>query len=335
MKSPVFLKRKRWSSMAKKELVQVKDLKKHFLLSSGFFGKEKQVVKAVDGLSFTIYEGETLGIVGESGCGKSTTGRLLLRLLDATEGTVHFDGKNVMEMPKNELKKARKDFQMVFQDPYASLNPRMTVEQLVAEPIKTYGLYKENRREKVKDLLEAVGIPESYMDRYPHEFSGGQRQRIGIARALALNPKFIVADEPVAALDVSIQAQIINLMIDLQKEFGFTYLFIAHDLSVVQYISDRVAVMYLGQMVELAESDSLYEKPLHPYTKSLLSAVPVANPKMKKERVLLKGEIPSPVNPPSGCRFHTRCPIATEKCKTDVPEFREVESGHFVACHEV
>jgi oligopeptide transport system ATP-binding protein len=321
--------------MAKKELVQVKDLKKHFLLSSGFFGKEKQVVKAVDGLSFTIYEGETLGIVGESGCGKSTTGRLLLRLLDATEGTVHFDGKNVMEMPKNELKKARKDFQMVFQDPYASLNPRMTVEQLVAEPIKTYGLYKENRREKVKDLLEAVGIPESYMDRYPHEFSGGQRQRIGIARALALNPKFIVADEPVAALDVSIQAQIINLMIDLQKEFGFTYLFIAHDLSVVQYISDRVAVMYLGQMVELAESDSLYEKPLHPYTKSLLSAVPVANPKMKKERVLLKGEIPSPVNPPSGCRFHTRCPIATEKCKTDVPEFREVESGHFVACHEV
>ncbi|WP_102345107.1 ABC transporter ATP-binding protein [Bacillus sp. Marseille-P3661] len=321
--------------MSTKELVRIENLKKHFTLSNGFLSRNKAVVQAVDGLNFSIYEGETLGIVGESGCGKSTTGRLLLRLLDASEGKVYFDGKDLMSLSKAELKNSRKDFQMVFQDPYASLNPRMTVKELIEEPMKTHGLYKENRLEKIKELLNAVGIPESYMERFPHEFSGGQRQRIGIARALALNPKFIVADEPVAALDVSIQAQIINLMVDLQEKYGFTYLFIAHDLSVVQYISDRVGVMYLGQMVELAESDELYDNPLHPYTKALLSAIPVPDPTRKSERIPLKGEIPSPVNPPSGCRFHTRCPIATEKCKQEVPAFREVQPGHFVACHEV
>jgi oligopeptide transport system ATP-binding protein len=321
--------------MSTKELVRIEGLKKHFTLSNGFFSRNKSVVQAVDGLNLSIYEGETLGIVGESGCGKSTTGRLLLRLLDPTEGKVYFEGKDLMSLSNTELKNARKDFQMIFQDPYASLNPRMTVKELSEEPMQTHGLYKTNRLEKIKELLKAVGIPESYMERFPHEFSGGQRQRIGIARALALNPKFIVADEPVAALDVSIQAQIINLMVDLQREYGFTYLFIAHDLSVVQYISDRVGVMYLGQMVELAESDELYENPLHPYTKALLSAIPVPDPQHKNKRIPLKGEIPSPVNPPKGCRFHTRCPIATEQCKQDIPTFREVQNGHFVACHEV
>ena len=321
--------------MSTKELVRIEGLKKHFTLSNGIFSKEKSVVKAVDGLNLSIFEGETLGIVGESGCGKSTMGRLLLRLLDATEGKIIFDGKDLMALEKRELKKARKDFQMIFQDPYASLNPRLTVKQIIEEPMRTHKLYRENREEKIKELLESVGIPESYMDRYPHEFSGGQRQRIGIARSLALNPRFIVADEPVAALDVSIQAQIVNLLVDLQKEYNFTYLFIAHDLSVVQYISDRVGVMYLGQMVELANSDVLYEKPLHPYTQALLSAIPVPDPKQKSKRIALKGEVPSPVNPPSGCRFHTRCPIATEECKKVIPEFREVEKGHLVACHEV
>jgi oligopeptide transport system ATP-binding protein len=321
--------------MSKKELVRVEGLKKHFSLSGGLFSKKKSIVKAVDGLNFSIYEGETLGIVGESGCGKSTTGRLLLKLLDQTEGKVIFDGKDLSELKPNELKKARKDFQMVFQDPYASLNPRMTVKQIIAEPLITHKLHESNRTEKIKELLSAVGIPESYMERYPHEFSGGQRQRIGIARALALDPKFIVADEPVAALDVSIQAQIMNLLVDLQKQYGFTYLFIAHDLGVVQYISDRVGVMYLGQMVELADSDELYDNPLHPYTKALLSAIPIPDPTRKSERIPLTGEIPSPVNPPSGCRFHTRCPLATERCKQEVPEFREVLASHFVACHEV
>jgi oligopeptide transport system ATP-binding protein len=321
--------------MMTKELVRVEGLKKYFPMSNGIFSKNKAELKAVDGLTFSVYEGETLGIVGESGCGKSTTGRLLLRLLEATEGKIFFDGKDVLSMSGRELKQARRNFQMIFQDPYASLNPRMTVKELIAEPMRTHHLYSDNRDSKIIELLEAVGIPKSYINRYPHEFSGGQRQRIGIARALALNPKFIVADEPVAALDVSIQAQIINLMMDLQEEYGFTYLFIAHDLSVVQYISDRVGVMYLGQMVELASSEELYENPLHPYTKALLSAIPVPDPKLKKERILLKGEIPSPVNPPTGCRFHTRCPIATETCKVNVPEFREIKNGHFVACFEV
>ncbi|MFQ3543706.1 dipeptide ABC transporter ATP-binding protein [Halobacillus rhizosphaerae] len=317
-----------------KELVRVEGLKKYFNLSNGVFSK-KSVVKAVDDLSFSVQKGETLGIVGESGCGKSTTGRLLLRLLEATEGEIYFEGKNITTMNKKELKKNRRHFQMIFQDPFASLNPRMKVEEIIEEPMKTVGIEKSKRKQRMLKLLNDVGIPESYRDRYPHEFSGGQRQRIGIARALALEPKFIVADEPVAALDVSIQAQIINLLVDLQKEYQFTYLFIAHDLSVVQYISDRVGVMYLGQMMELSESDELYENPLHPYTQALLSAIPIPDLHTKREQIQLEGEIPSPVNPPSGCRFHTRCPIATERCKVEVPEFREIKKGHYAACHEV
>ncbi|QHT45474.1 dipeptide ABC transporter ATP-binding protein [Bacillus sp. SB49] len=320
--------------MTTEELVRVDNLKKYFNVSNGIFRKKSEV-KAVDDLSFTVYKGETLGIVGESGCGKSTTGRLLMRLLDATDGEVYFEGENIMDWDRKTLRQKRRDFQMIFQDPFASLNPRMVVEDIIEEPLKTIGMTKAERKARVGKLLTDVGIPESYKDRYPHEFSGGQRQRIGIARALALNPKFIVADEPVAALDVSIQAQIINLLMDLQEEYGFTYLFIAHDLSVVQYISDRVGVMYLGQMVELTDSDELYEHPLHPYTKALLSSIPVPDIHTKREKITLAGEIPSPDNPPSGCRFHTRCPIAQEHCKTKVPEFREIKKGHYVACHEV
>ncbi|SDJ10796.1 ABC transporter ATP-binding protein [Salimicrobium halophilum] len=320
--------------MATEELVKVKNLRKHFDVSNGLFRK-KSIVKAVDGLDFTVYKGETLGIVGESGCGKSTTGRLLMQLLDKTEGTIEFDGEDMSAWSKKELNKRRKDFQMIFQDPYASLNPRMIVEEIIEEPMVAAGMDKQERKERVTKLLDDVGIPDDYRKRYPHEFSGGQRQRIGIARALALKPKFIVADEPVAALDVSIQAQIINLLVDLQEEYGFTYLFIAHDLSVVQYISDRVGVMYLGKMVEMSESDELYENPLHPYTQALLSSVPVPDVHHNTDRVLLEGEIPSPDNPPSGCPFHPRCPIAKEHCKETMPEFRERNKGHYVACHEV
>ncbi|WP_082233146.1 ABC transporter ATP-binding protein [Halobacillus massiliensis] len=320
--------------MTTEEILKVEGLKKYFEVSGGLLRK-KSLVKAVDDISLTVYKGETLGIVGESGCGKSTTGRLLMRLLDATEGSVYFEGENIMEWSRRELKQRRRDFQMIFQDPFASLNPRMTVEDIIEEPLTTIGMPRGERKKRVRQLLKDVGIPESYTGRYPHEFSGGQRQRIGIARALALKPKLIIADEPVAALDVSIQAQIINLLMDLQKEYGFTYLFIAHDLSVVQYISDRVGVMYLGQMVELAESDELYEKPLHPYTQALLSAIPIPDIHIKKEKINLKGEVPSPDNPPQGCRFHTRCPIATEQCKREVPVFREINKGHYVACHEV
>lgn len=320
--------------MTTEEIVRVEGLKKYFNISNGLFRK-KSTVKAVDDISFSVHKGETLGIVGESGCGKSTTGRLLMRLLDATDGSIYFEGENILDWDKKELKKRRRDFQMIFQDPFASLNPRMTVVDIIEEPLTTVGMPKKEREERVHKLLNDVGIPESYKDRYPHEFSGGQRQRIGIARALALKPKFIVADEPVAALDVSIQAQIINLLMDLQEEYNFTYLFIAHDLSVVQYISDRVGVMYLGQMMELAESDELYDNPLHPYTKALLSSIPVPDIHVKRERIPLEGEVPSPDNPPAGCRFHTRCPIATEQCKREVPEFREIKNGHYVACHEV
>ncbi|MDC3415826.1 ABC transporter ATP-binding protein [Aquibacillus salsiterrae] len=319
-----------------KELVRVEGLKKHFKLSGGGLRKEpEQVVKAVDDLNFSVYEGETLGIVGESGCGKSTMGRLLLRLLEPTEGNIYFENRDITTFSKQELREKRREFQMIFQDPYASLNPRMTVKEIIEEPLRTYKEKQAERSKRVQTLLDAVGIPESYKNRYPHEFSGGQRQRIGIARSLALNPKFIVADEPVAALDVSIQAQVLNLMKDLQDEFGFTYLFIAHDLSVVNYISDRIGVMYLGKMVELADSDKLYNNPVHPYTQALLSAIPVPDPTRKKERVMLTGELPSPVNPPSGCRFHTRCPLAQDICKQVEPEWIEVEENHFAACHVV
>ena len=320
--------------MTTEEIVRVEGLKKHFNISNGLFRKNS-TVKAVDDISFSVHKGETLGIVGESGCGKSTTGRLLMRLLDATDGSIYFEGENILDWDKKELKKRRRDFQMIFQDPFASLDPRMTVLDIIEEPLTTIGMPKKDRKERVHKLLKDVGIPESYKDRYPHEFSGGQRQRIGIARALALKPKFIVADEPVAALDVSIQAQIINLLMDLQDEYNFTYLFIAHDLSVVQYISDRVGVMYLGQMMELSESEELYDNPLHPYTQALLSSIPVADIHVKRERIPLEGEVPSPDDPPTGCRFHTRCPIAKEHCKQVVPEFREIKNGHYVACHEV
>jgi oligopeptide transport system ATP-binding protein len=321
--------------MNENELIRVEGLKKYFDISHSFLSRDKKVVKAVDGVSFHINKGETLGIVGESGCGKSTMGRLLLRLIEPSEGKIFFQGKELTSLKGKELKRERKDFQMVFQDPHASLNPRMTIREIIEEPIETHGLYSGKRNDKIREILDAVGIPASYLDRYPHEFSGGQRQRIGIARALAVQPKFIVADEPVAALDVSIQAQILNLLIDLQKEFGLTYLFIAHDLGVVQYVSNRIGVMYLGQLVELSDSERLYNRPLHPYTQALLSAIPISDPFIKRERIRLNGEIPSPVNPPQGCRFHTRCPLATDECRTVTPIFREVEDGHFVACHAV
>lgn len=319
----------------RKELVKVEGLKKYFEMGNSWFGEQKQIVKAVDQLTFSIFEGETLGIVGESGCGKSTMGRLLLRLLEPTEGQISIDGEDVLAFSRKDLQKKRRNFQMIFQDPYASLNPRMTIAEIIEEPLITYHEPKKAREKRIHELLDAVGIPKSSLERYPHEFSGGQRQRIGIARALALNPKFIVADEPVAALDVSIQAQILNLLQDLQSEFGVTYLFIAHDLGVVQYISDRVGVMYLGKMVEMASSDELYKRPLHPYTQALLSAIPTTDYEERKERILLKGEIPSPVNPPVGCRFHTRCPIAKEICKEREPDWMEVENNHFTACHIV
>lgn len=317
------------------ELVKVKELKKYFNSGRSVRSKLKQTVKAVDGLNFSIFEGETLGIVGESGCGKSTMGRLLLRLLEPTAGKVYFEGKDITRFSKEELRKNRRDFQMIFQDPYASLNPRMKVKDIIEEPLITFNENKANRDKRIKELIDAVGISESHLSRYPHEFSGGQRQRIGIARSLALGPKFIIADEPVAALDVSIQAQVLNLMSDLQKEFNITYLFIAHDLSVVNYISDRIGVMYLGKMVEMADSDTLYKNPLHPYTQSLISSIPIPDPNKKRDKIILKGELPNPANPPKGCRFHTRCPLAKDICKQIEPEWMEVESNHFTACHVV
>ncbi|MFF2450742.1 ABC transporter ATP-binding protein [Neobacillus sp. NPDC058068] len=314
-------------------LVEVKNLKKYFPKNKGLFGGKKSFVKAVDDVSFTIKKGETLGLVGESGCGKSTTGRMLMRLLDPTEGQILFEGNEISNLNDNQIRDMRKEFQMVFQDPYASLNPRMKVSDIIAEPLIVHGYPKEKRDERVQHLLEVVGLNAYHADRFPHEFSGGQRQRIGIARALAVNPKLIVADEPVSALDVSIQSQILNLLKDLQEEFNLTYLFIAHDLSVVEHISDRVGVMYLGKIVELADKDNLYKEPLHPYTKALLSAVPVPNPRLKRERIILTGDIPSPSNPPSGCTFHTRCPFAMDECKKVVPQFKEISNRHFVSCH--
>jgi oligopeptide transport system ATP-binding protein len=320
-------------------LLRVKNLVKHFPIKGGLFSREVARVHAVDGISFDIMAGETLGLVGESGCGKSTSGRCILRLIEPTSGEVWFQGKNVTTLDKRSLRALRRDMQIIFQDPYASLNPRMTVGSIVGEALIIHKLAKskKEREEKVAHLLETVGLHADHMRRYPHEFSGGQRQRIGIARALAVSPKFIVADEPVSALDVSIQAQIINLLEELQAEFGLTYLFVAHDLSVVRHISDRVAVMYLGRIVEITDRKSLYEDPQHPYTRALLSAVPIPDPAVEagREHVVLGGEVPSPLNPPAGCVFHPRCPIAIAECRQGVPELREIKPEHRVACIRV
>lgn len=317
-----------------KPLLEVKGLTKHFPVEQGFLAKGKKMVRAVDDLSFAIAPGETLGLVGESGCGKSTTGKLIVQLLEPTAGELFFDGKNITHQSGRERRALARDIQIIFQDPYASLNPRMTVEQIVTEPMKLHlNLGKKELEQEVLRLMNTVGLPSFYRNRYPHEFSGGQRQRIGIARALALKPKLIVCDEPVSALDVSIQAQVLNLLDDLQDEFGLTYLFIAHGLNVIRHISDRVGVMYLGNMMELAPAKPMYANPLHPYTQALLSAVPIPDPKAVKKRILLEGDVPSPINPPSGCRFHTRCRYATERCKLEVPVLQEVEAEHFVACH--
>jgi oligopeptide transport system ATP-binding protein len=319
-------------------LVEVQDLYKYFPIHAGLASRHVGDVKAVDGVSFAIEGGETLGLVGESGSGKTTIGRLLLRLLPVTKGHIRFDGKDVLKMTGGDLRRLRRAVQIIFQDPFASLNPRMTVGEAIAEPLRIHGIVKGKAvEERVMDLLRRVGLRTYHANRYPHEFSGGQRQRVGIARALAVDPKFIVCDEPVSALDVSIQAQVINLLEDLQQQFGLTYLFIAHDLSVVRHISTRVAVMYVGKIVETADRDALYLNPMHPYTQALLSAIPIPDPALEKrrKRIVLVGDIPSPVNPPSGCRFHTRCPIAFEPCTTLEPPFKEYAPGHFAACHWV
>ncbi|MDD6231648.1 MAG: dipeptide ABC transporter ATP-binding protein [Frisingicoccus sp.] len=317
----------------KQPLIEVKNLKKYFDISVGMF--KSKSLKAVDDVSFTIQKGETLGLVGESGCGKTTVGRTILHLYKPTGGEVWYNGKKIET--KNDVNEFRKKATMVFQDPYSSLNPRMTVEDIIGEPLDVHQLYKtkEERRERILDLMGKVGLNSEHAARYAHEFSGGQRQRIGIARSLAVNPDFIICDEPVSALDVSIQAQVINMFDELQEELGLTYLFIAHDLLVVRHISDRIAVMYLGKMVELADADEIYNRPLHPYSKSLLSAVPVPDPKIARanKRIVLKGDIPSPLNAPSGCPFHTRCAYATDICSQTMPPFEEIEAGHFIACH--
>ncbi|MCB1025205.1 MAG: dipeptide ABC transporter ATP-binding protein [Acidobacteria bacterium] len=312
----------------REKLVQVRNLVKHFPVD-----ESDDLVRAVDGISFDILEGETLGLVGESGCGKSTVGRCMLRLHEPTSGEVIFEGEDIVKLGNSELQKLRRQMQIIFQDPYASLNPRLSIYSIVSEPLKIHRIGDKNEQKaKVADLLSKVGLDPKYMSRYPHEFSGGQRQRIGIARALALNPKLIIADEPVSALDVSVQAQVVNLLQDLQQEFGLTFLFISHGLAVVEHISDRVAVMYLGKIVEIAESKELYRNALHPYTKALLSAIPIPDPKIKRDRIVLQGDVPTPINPPSGCNFRTRCPIATEECARIEPELREIEPDHFSAC---
>jgi len=315
-------------------IVEVKNVKKYFPVKSGLFKRKKDFVKAVDDISFSIHHGETFGIVGESGSGKSTLGRTILRLNEPTDGKIFYDGEDISHIKQHDMRDYRRHMQMVFQDPFSSLNPRMRVGELIEEPmiIHQYG-DSSTRKKRIQNLLETVGLPAGAAEKFPHEFSGGQRQRIGIARSLAIQPKFIIADEPVSALDVSIQSQILNLISDLQEEFNLTYLFIAHDLSVVKHISDRVGVMYLGKMMELSPKRSLFNNPLHPYTRSLLSAVPIPDPHAKRERIILKGDIPSPVNPPSGCVFRTRCPMAFERCATEIPEMNKVEEGHYVACH--
>ncbi len=310
------------------DLVSIRDLVKHFPIDDS-----DDVVRAVDGISFDIREGETLGLVGESGCGKSTVGRCIIRLHEPTSGEVVFEGRNIIGLANKEMQALRREMQIIFQDPYASLNPRLSILSIVSEPLKIHGVSsKKERQDRVADLLSKVGLDPKYMHRYPHEFSGGQRQRIGIARALALNPKLIICDEPVSALDVSVQAQVVNLLQDLQQEFGLTYLFISHGLAVVEHISNRVAVMYLGKIVEIAESAELYENPLHPYTKALLSAIPNPDPTKKRDRIVLKGDVPTPINPPSGCRFRTRCPYAIKDCAKIVPPLEDYGAGHLAAC---
>jgi len=322
----------------KEVLLTVDQLVKHFPVLRGVFQRQVGAVHAVDGISFHIYKGETFGLVGESGCGKSTTGRTILQLYRPTSGHVNFDGVDLVKLKGEDLRRTRRRMQMIFQDPYASLNPRMTIHEIISEPLQVHGI--SNRKEsdeRVKELLNIVRLSPDFAPRYPHEFSGGQRQRVGIARALALNPDFIVCDEPISALDVSIQAQVINLLEELQEQFGLTYLFIAHDLSMVRHISSRLAVMYLGIIVEMGTVNELFSHPLHPYTQALLSAVPVPDPAVeeKRHRIILEGDVPSPVNPPSGCRFRTRCPLAAEICTQQIPEFREIETEHWVACHMV
>lgn len=328
-----------FSAKGNRVLVEVRHLKKYFPIKSGIlFQREVAAVKAVDDVSFDIYEGETLGLVGESGCGKSTTGRTILQLYRATSGSVKVEGEELTMLKGEPLRKMRRKMQMIFQDPYASLNPRMSVGRIVAEPLVVHGIgTKKEREERVAELMELVGLNPYFVRRYPHEFSGGQRQRIGLARALALNPNFLVADEPISALDVSIQAQVVNLLQKLQQDLGLTYLFIAHDLSMVRHLCNRVAVMYLGKIVEIAESEELYTNPLHPYTQALLSAVPVPDPVVeeKRQRIILKGDVPSPINPPKGCHFNTRCPVSVDVCYEQDPELIEVLPKHWVACHRV
>lgn len=320
--------------MAEQPILELKDLKVYFKMNNGFL-QSKDIVKAVDGISLKIYPGETFGLVGESGCGKSTTGRAIVKINTPTEGQIFVNGEDITKIKGAELKQFKQDVQMIFQDPYASLNPRMTVGEIIREPMDIHNIYdtKEEREERVRELLELVGLKPDHIRRYPHEFSGGQRQRIGIARTLALNPKFIVCDEPISALDVSIQAQVINLLEKIQKEMGISYLFIAHDLSMVKHISDRIGVMYLGNLVEVGDGDSVYTDPLHPYTRALLSAVPIPDPETarSRQRVILQGELPSPINPPSGCVFRTRCPKATERCAKEKPELKQVKD-RLVAC---
>ncbi len=322
------------ASVANGDFIQINNLVKHFPIIRGIIGRKVGAVKAVDGVSFDIPQGKTLGLVGESGSGKTTVGRTLLRLLEPTKGEFWFDGRNIFKLKSTELREIRRDMQIIFQDPFGSLNPRFPVGEIIGEPLLVHGLGSRKEREgRVRELMEIVGLRPEYLRRYPHEFSGGQRQRIGIARALAMNPKFIVADEPVSALDVSIQSQVINLMQELQEKFNLTYLFIAHDLAVVKHVSDRVAVIYLGKLMEIADNADLFGNPLHPYTQALLSAVPIPDPDVKKQRIILQGDIPSPINPPSGCVFRTRCRYVFEPCSKELPQPVEVSKGHIVWCH--